>query len=247
MAKLSVQMYSVKDASEKDFFKSIEDIAKMGYDGVEFASFYGAKAEDVKEKLDSLNLEVSGAHVGIGEMRDNIDGLIEFHKTIGNKDLIIPYATVGSKEEAESLNAEFEVFSKKLRENGMRLSYHNHAHEMVEFDGKYAYDIMMGDNEDILYEVDTFWTEYAGVDTVEYLKKIGTRCPLVHLKDMAADRKESTVYGEGVLDNKKILKAALDYCKPEWLVIEWEAFGSMDCMEAVKRSLANLKKNVAEM
>lgn len=247
MAKLSVQMYSVKDASAKDFMKSIEDIAKMGYDGVEFASFYDVGAEEVKAQLDRLGIEVSGAHVGIDAMRNDIDVLIEYHKIIGNKDLIIPYAKVETKEEALALNAEFEVFSKKLRENGMRLSYHNHAHEMVEFDGKYAYDIMLGDNEEILYEVDTFWTEYAGVDTVEYLKKIGTRCPLVHLKDMAEDKKESEIYGEGILDNKKILKAAMDYCKPEWLVIEWEAFGSCDCMEAVKKSLDNLKKLIKEI
>lgn len=247
MAKISLQLYSVKDATEKDFMKTLEDVKKMGYDGVEFAGFFGCSAKEVKEKLDAIGIEVSGAHVGIDELRNNIDEVIEYHKAIGNKYIIVPYAEVDKKEDAQRLNEEFKGFSKKLSENGMHFGYHNHAHEMKMFDGEYAFDIMMEGDNDMIYEVDTFWTEYAGVDTAKYLKKLAGRCPLVHLKDMDAKTRESTVYGTGILDNEKIIKAALDYCKPEWLVIEWENFKSGNCLKAVEDSIVNLKKYLQEI
>ena len=237
---ISVQLYSVKDATQNDFMGTLEKIAKMGYGGVEFAGFGGYSADEIKSKLSELSLEPSGAHIAIDALREDIDGIIAFNKKIGNKYIVVPYADVKSKDDAVSLNKEFKEFEKKLSANGLAFAYHNHAHEMDKYDGEYALDIML-DGDGLLYEVDTFWTEYAGVDTESYLKKLADRCPLVHLKDMAPDR-ESAVYGEGILDNKKIINASKKYCNPEWFIIEWEAFGSCDCMYAVEKSINNLKK-----
>ena len=35
--KIGVQVYSVRDAAEKDFIGTMKEIKKMGYDGVELA------------------------------------------------------------------------------------------------------------------------------------------------------------------------------------------------------------------
>lgn len=237
---ISIQLWSVQEAMKDNYMGTLEKIAEMGYSGVEFAGFGGFSAEQIKEKLDQTGLKPSGAHVPIEELRSNIDSVIEYHKKIGNRNIICPGAGFESRAEAEALREEFLGFNEKLSENGMIFAYHNHAHEIVDFDGECALDIMLGD-ERLNYELDTFWTEYAKADTVRYLKKIGKRCPFVHLKDMN-EKNESTIYGTGILNNKEIIKAAREYCNPQWFVIEWEAFGSCDCLYAASESYKNLIK-----
>ncbi len=55
MNKISVQLWSVKDATQKDFIGTLEAIAKMGYDGVEFAGYGGIDADTMKKELDRMN------------------------------------------------------------------------------------------------------------------------------------------------------------------------------------------------
>lgn len=244
MSKISVQLYSCKDATAVDFVGTLEKIAKIGYEGVEFAGYGGLEATEMKETLDRLGLKASGAHLGLDELKNNLEYHIEYNKTVGNKYLICPWISIKSKEDVMAVKADMADIAKRLEGTGMVLGFHNHAIEFDVYDGEYAFDILVSGHESIIYELDCFWSEYAGVDTCEYLKKIGSRGPLVHLKDMRIEpdgSKESTIFGEGILDNKKIIEAAKASCNPEWFVIEWEAF-DMDCIEAVKRSYDNLVK-----
>ncbi|EAE5404739.1 sugar phosphate isomerase/epimerase, partial [Listeria monocytogenes] len=61
-AKIALQLWSVKEACEDDFFGTLEKVAEMGYDGVEFAGYYGKSASEIKAKLAELGLEVAGSH-----------------------------------------------------------------------------------------------------------------------------------------------------------------------------------------
>jgi len=242
MIKLSVQLWSVKDATARDFIGTLEAIKKMGYDGVEFAGYGGISAEDMKKELNRIGLEASGTHVGVDALVNNLDEIIEYNKTIGNKYIICPSADVSTKEKCLELNSKFKDIDKKIRENGMIFGFHNHAEEFNVFDGKHAFDYLV-ENTDMVYELDTFWSEYAGIDTLEYLSKLGKKCPLVHLKDMKIrenGEKVSAPYGTGILDNKAIIEASKK-CNPEWFVIEWEE-DDMDSLKAIKISIDNLKK-----
>lgn len=245
MAKISVQLWSLHDETAKDFFGTLEKVAAFGYDGVEFAGFGDISAEDMKQKLDSLGLLASGAHIGMDAIENDADNIIAYNKTIGNKYIICPALGADTKELCEENNKRFMAINKKYRDNGLILGYHNHAHEFVAFDGEYANDIILGNDNELVYEVDVFWTEYAGIDTLAYLKKLGKRCPLIHLKDMkinADGSKGDIAFGEGILDHKAIIDTAEEYCSPEWFVVEWEAFGEQDAFEAVDISLKNVKR-----
>ena len=44
---IALQLYSVRFDMAEDFYGTLKKVADMGYDGVEFAGFYGDKAEDV--------------------------------------------------------------------------------------------------------------------------------------------------------------------------------------------------------
>ena len=47
-----LQLYSVRDAMEKDVASTLQKIAEMGYKYVEFAGFFGHSAEKIKKMLD---------------------------------------------------------------------------------------------------------------------------------------------------------------------------------------------------
>ena len=55
--KIAVQVYSVRDHinDTETLLKALEEIKKIGYDGVEFAGFFNTDAATIKAKLDELN------------------------------------------------------------------------------------------------------------------------------------------------------------------------------------------------
>ena len=60
--KLSIQLYSLRAESEKDFVGVLEYVAKLGFQGVEFAGYYGLSAEEIRAHLDRLGLVCSSTH-----------------------------------------------------------------------------------------------------------------------------------------------------------------------------------------
>ena len=91
--RISVQLYSVRDACSKDFDAALADVAKMGFAGVEFAGYhkYDGKAKELRQKLDELGLVAAGTHIGTGSFRgDALQRTIDFHQTLGCKYLIVP-------------------------------------------------------------------------------------------------------------------------------------------------------------
>lgn len=244
---IALQLWSIQEETEKDFVGALEAVAKMGYDGVEFAGYGGLSAEEMKGHLDRLGLKAAGSHVNLDLLREDLEGQIAYNKAIGNKYIICPFAKYETKEEWIDVAKELAGYSQKIREAGLAFGYHNHGHEFVEYDGKFALDYILEQCDDMVCELDTYWSEFAGVNTLEYLEKLGGRLRLVHLKDMRVKQdgsKSSCTYGEGILDNKAIIAAALKN-DPEWLVIEWEEFcGS--CLEAVDKSVKNLRALLGE-
>jgi len=75
-AQVALQLYSIrtyiggkKDKDGKELVKGVglaqalKDVAKLGYKGVEFAGYYGFKAEEIKKMLADAGLVVCGTHV----------------------------------------------------------------------------------------------------------------------------------------------------------------------------------------
>jgi sugar phosphate isomerase/epimerase len=63
MVKIAYQLYSARDAAEKDLGKVLREIAALGYEGVEFAGFHGRSADEVAALLDESGLEAVSSHV----------------------------------------------------------------------------------------------------------------------------------------------------------------------------------------
>ena len=59
-----LQLYSVRDAMEKDYMGTLRQVAEMGYRQVEFAGFADYSAKEISAALSEYNLEGISAHVG---------------------------------------------------------------------------------------------------------------------------------------------------------------------------------------
>jgi sugar phosphate isomerase/epimerase len=120
-------------------------------------------------------------------------------------------------------------------ENGMAFGVHNHWWEYLKVEGRYVYQVMLEYLEPgVFFELDTYWIQTAGVDPVGVVRELGSRAPLLHIKDGPAVKDESMqAIGDGVLDFPAIVEAGEETV--EWHIVELDRCAT-DMLEAVERS-----------
>lgn len=195
-----IQMYSLRDVTEKDLEGALRMVSEMGYKYVEFAGFFGHPAEDVKAWLDKYSLEVSGTHTGFGELvPEKLEETIAYHKAIGNKNIIVPgfnRTDEGLEDLISTLNYALPI----LKENGISLGYHNHSSELLPTASGRCYHKEIEERTEADFEIDTFWAYNAGFDPLELMEKFKNRMKVVHLKDgfPSEDKLERGAVGKSV-------------------------------------------------
>lgn len=241
---IALQLYSIKDETEKNFTEALKRVAKIGYNGVEFAGYGGLSSSELSVLLKELGLKVCGSHVSLEELTNNIEGVIEYSLEIGNPYIICPWAEYSSKQDYEKMAETLNELAIKCSAKGILLGYHNHGHEFQKFQGEYGLDIIYKETDRNLVkaEIDIYWVQYAGLDPAEYIKKHAGRCDLIHIKDMEIidGEKRSTEVGNGIIDIKTIIVEA-EKQGAKWLVVEQEFFNKPS-LESVEIGFKNLKK-----
>jgi sugar phosphate isomerase/epimerase len=241
---VSVQLYSVRDDAKNDLSGVLKAIAKMGYDGVEFAGFYGHDAKSVRAMLDEYGLKASGAHVGMETlMGDELAASIEFHQTIGNQFLIVPglnhhYTTsrAGWLQAAHILND----VSKQLAPHGMQTGYHNHWIEFSELDGELPWDTFFGNTDQaVIMQFDTGNALLGGADAAPFLQRYPGRALSVHLKEHSHTN-DKALLGEGDVPWEYVLNLCETVGGTQWYVVEQESY-AYPPMECIDRCLQNLR------
>ena len=178
-----IQLYSVRDAGEQDFGKTLETLAKQGYTHMEFDEFFGHTAEEVKEMLERNGLKVSGAHIDIPSLEKDFEGMVKFHKAIGNTRFIVVGTRFKTAEQLDKLIEDLNKYQKLLAAEGIQLCIHNHHKEFLpNQDGQIPMKALW-EKTDIFFEIDTYWAYIAGKDPVKVLEAMKDRTPLIHLKD----------------------------------------------------------------
>ena len=236
--KYGVQMYAIRTLCSKDLEAGIKAAAEIGYDGLEFAGFFNHSAEEVAGWLKKYGVEAMGAHVAI-ELICDADNTIAFHKAIGNKRIICPWADLKTAEDVRAFAAQLRSVKAKYDEAGMELYYHNHAHEFAKDGDKYLIDILAEEMPELKLEFDAFWVYRGGECPIKYLEKYEGRTGIFHFKD--GNMAEGTLAGKGEVD----LKAVCDYAKAhsfDWAVVESEATDDLEeQIDAIRADLAYLK------
>ena len=219
MREYGIQMYSVRDITEKDMPGALRALAEMGYKNVEFAGFFGIPAEEIKKLLDDNGLKVSGTHTGWNEIAEHFEETVAYHKAIGNTRIIIPGADLSTKAKLDAFIDMLNEFQPKLAAEGITLGYHNHDHEFKpNEDGQIIYDEIVA-RSNVALEIDTYWAYAAGKDPVAMMEALKDRLPVIHIKDGLSNR-EGEPLGQGTAPVAAVYAKAVELNVP--MVVESE-------------------------
>ena len=265
---VALQLYSVRDDMAADFAGTLEKVAGMGYQGVEFAGLYDHTPDEVRALCERYGLTPISAHVPYAEMIADPAGVLGAYKAIGCRYIAIPYYQWNFAESGESYEqfiANVRLLGKTANDLGMTLLYHNHDFEFEKISGMYALDFLYAAiPEDVLKtEIDVCWVKYAGEDPAAYLRKYAGRAPVVHLKDFVGRKEgdaapygllgqsETKAAGEvlfefrpvgyGCQDVSAVAEAGLD-AGAKWFVVEQDASVGRTPLEAAAMSIDTLRK-----
>ena len=220
MVDFGLQLYSINDYTKADMEYAFKRIQEFYYKFVEFAGFFDKSAEEIKGLLEKYNFGVIGAHVPMKEIVADFEGVVKYHKAIGNKNIVIPIYELYNKELVYELRDLINKYQPMFEAEGMKLHYHNHEKEFLpNKDGIVPFEVLWNETN-VLFEVDTFWVYFAGLDPVEFLEKHKERIEMVHIKDGLLDRTAKAL-GEGTAPVRACVDKALEMGWP--MIVESEA------------------------
>lgn len=224
---IAVQMYTLRDAGSLD--QQLKIVHDAGVGAVETVGTQNVNAVELKQLLDRYSIKAISSHVQLAELRRDLDGVVAFNRSIGNTVLVVPYLDEKARPTDAAgwtaLGQELGRIATRARAGGMRLAYHNHDFELVDFDGRTGLELLFAAaGPDLLTELDLAWVARAGHDPAVMLGKFRGRLFAVHAKDnapkgQADDEGGFAAVGQGVLDWNAILPAAAD-AGVQWYIVE---------------------------
>ena len=228
---VGLELYSVRDSLQKDPEGTIRDVAKMGYQDVEFYAPYfewsEAQAKQMRKLLDDLGLRCYSTHNDEDFFSaQKIDKARNLNKILGTKYMVQSWSDPKPgldawKQVADNLNAAAD----KLQSSGLNVGYHNHDAEWKPVEGKRPIEIIASNTKpSVMLQLDVGTCLEAGADPVAWIKANPGRIRSIHCKDWSPDANVGykTLFGEGNADWKGIFHAAENGGGVEFYLIEQE-------------------------
>ncbi len=242
---MGLQLYSVREDCARDLPGSLKAIAAMGYDGVEFAGYYGYAAKDLRKLLDDNGLKCCGTHTSLASLLgDQLAQTVEFNHVLGNKCLIVPSLPEQYRNSNEAWKTTAGLFNQiagLLQPHDMLTGYHNHFIEFKPVDGVIPLDAFFSNcNPDVVMQIDLGNAIHGGGDPIDFLRRYPGRAVTVHLKEYAAGYDKALI-GEGAVDWAEVFKLCENGGGTEWYIVEQESY-AFPPLECVKRCRENLRK-----
>lgn len=261
---IGLQLYTVRDAMQKDSAATLAKVAQIGYNSVEGSSyanetFYGMDAKTFAALLKTNGLIMPSSHYRLGEDQDNgkdVMGTIlhgwnkavDDAKAVGAKYMICAWLSPterGNIDHYKKLADDLNTAGAVCKKAGIQLCYHNHDFEFIVDNNQLPYDILLNntDKDLVKFEVDLYWITKAGHDPVELFKAHKGRFPLWHVKDMDNTPEHSfTEVGNGTIDFKNIFKYT-DTAGLKYFFVEQDKTPG-DPFDSITKSITYIKQNL---
>ncbi len=247
---IGLELYSVRGELGRDLPKTLKEVAKNGYEVVEFYSPYfkwtAPYAKEVRAQIDDLGLRCYSTHNGFESFTpgENMAHAIELNQILGVRYIVLasapgrPAGVEGWKNLCERLTSAVE----QLKPHGLNAGYHNHQAEWAKLEGGQRIMEVIAANtpKEFALQLDVGTCEEAGVDPVAWVKANPGRIKMMHLKDWSKDKGYRVLFGEGMTPWKELLAAAESVGGVEYYLIEQEGSRFPE-FETAKRCLDNWK------
>lgn len=245
-----LELYSVRDQMKVDVPRVLREVARMGYEVVEFYAVYfdytAEQAKELRKVMDDVGLRCTSTHnAGKFLEPENLNRTIELNQILGSRHIIQASAGKitsldGWRRVADRLN---EVAG-KLRPHGLRTGFHNHPLEFQPLEGRLPMDVL-GEStaKEVILQLDAGAALAAGADPVAFIRRFPGRIASVHVKDYSPEPGKGfrVLLGEGAVDWKALFEAAETVGGVEYYFIEQEG-SEYPSMETAERCLAALRK-----
>ncbi|WP_145331229.1 sugar phosphate isomerase/epimerase [Paenibacillus xylanexedens] len=269
---IGLQMFSVRNKFNEDRIKTLQNLSTIGYKHIEIPvdfqsdsafNISSLSASDLKKMTKDAGIQVLGTHIPAELNEQELNEIIAYHKELGCNRAIIPMGMFQGADDAIAFSRRLNEYGKRLWTHGIQLYYHNHFQEFQKFDGKTLFEILLENtNPDYLkFELDIYWAIRGGANVEQLLKQLGTRCELIHIKDLphpvstinildTLDKeKEITIHdfiplfnsdnfveiGQGKLDIKGIIKLVKEHTATKYIIVEQDVI-SIDEIKSVEIS-----------
>ncbi|OFY74939.1 MAG: xylose isomerase, partial [Bacteroidetes bacterium RBG_19FT_COMBO_42_7] len=264
---IGVQLYSVREEMSKDPLGSLTQVAKMGYEYVEHASydnrkFYGYSATEIKKILDDLGLKMISGHTVMGrqhwneakkDFSDSWKYLVEDAAVLQQKYVVSPSMDDSMRKTYDDFRHYMDIFNKcgeLCKKQGMKFGYHNHDFEFSEkLNNEKLFDIMMKsmDPELVVVQLDIGNLYNGGAVALDVVKQYPGRFENIHVKDEIAategrEKYVSTIIGQGIVNAKEVVDLATKIGGTRVYIIEQESYQGKTPMECIKEDLEVMKK-----
>ncbi len=251
---VGIQLWSVKDAMEKNPKETLATLAKMGYNEVEAFGwdYFGMQPKPFKQYIESLGLKMRSAHGALMKKNPNdptptnLQESIDRAKEAGLTYYIVPWMEAdnyATKDACLKTAEYFNLYGELCKKSDLQLLYHNHEFEFKMIENKSVYDLIL-ENTDSNYlkcELDLYWATIANINPIDLFQKYPQRFPLWHVKDKHKTLRESTEVGNGMINFKKIFeKATLAGLKMP--VLEQEDYQGKSSIKSAKICINNFNK-----
>jgi sugar phosphate isomerase/epimerase len=236
---VGIQLYSVRTEMPKDVAGNLKKLAKMGYQGVEFAGYYDLKPDVLRKMLDDAGLKCAGAHTGLNTLEgDAFEKTVAMNKALGTDRMIIPHADM--KDYANVIKRINAIYT-RAKAAGMRLGFHNHTGEFALLDGKTYFDLIFEQTpQDFLAQIDIGWAFAAKQDVPALLRKYAKRIETVHVKEFKTNDRKAPV-GEGEVKWPPIFDLMEKETSVQWYIVEQEDY-MIGPMESAQACIDNIRK-----
>lgn len=253
---IGIELYAVRGALAKDLPATLEEVARIGYEVVEFYAPYfqwtPIYAKEVRSRLDDLGLRCYSTHNHLISFTpgDGMTRAVELNQIIGARHMILssagrePRGADGWKKLCEQLT----TATNELLPHGLTAGFHNHQTEWVKVEGDLRIMDLIAANtpKEFVLQLDVGTCVEAGADPVAWIKANPGRIRSVHLKDWAPGRHEDekgyrVLFGEGVSPWAEIIAAAESVGGVEFYLMEQEGSRYPE-FETAQRCLDRWKK-----
>ncbi|MBN8525439.1 MAG: sugar phosphate isomerase/epimerase [Planctomycetes bacterium] len=250
---IAAQLFTLRDhcKTAADLATTLKKVRAIGYRAAQVSGVGPIPPEEIKRIADGEGIVICATHEGGGSICDTPQAVVDRLGKLGTKDTAYPFphVPIATLDDVKRLAGQLDRAGDVLRRAGMRLSYHNHAHEFRKVEGKtvlqWLYDLT--DSRNLLGEPDTYWVQTGGGDPVEWVQRLHGRLPILHLKDYKVGDDNKPIMcevGNGNLNWPAIIRSAeISGCP--WFIVEQDVCPA-DPFDSLKQSWNYLTTFIAE-
>jgi sugar phosphate isomerase/epimerase len=263
-----LQLWTVKEELARDFDGTLRELRRIGYTRIEAAGWVGRTPAAFRRGVVAAGLEPFSCHFSMRDLIDEHETELAQARDVGARYVVAssPASTkpldpakpwnvalaeamtlADWRRNAEAMNR----IGARAKAMGMRFGYHNHAAEMLDYDGENAlHEILrLTDPALVTLELDIGWVAAAGHDPVEAIAHHADRIELLHVKDIAvkapvrdriAGNTATTPVGAGVI-NWPAVFAAADKAEVAGWFVEQEPPFARPPLDGLRRSMVYLR------